>query len=150
LPRVALDQRVQGVRQSEHDMVVAGRQELAAACLDPALLGQRLALGTMAVTAGVIAQGDSTAAVTGLEVATHGLGAAGLDRPHGARLAGARAVALAIGFTVTTEQHRDLEPHRLWRGAHGWTGAFSCPAGRGVRSWSSDAARSGGSSGASS
>ena len=63
-PRVALDQRVQVMRQREHDMVVAARQELAAACRDPALLGQRLALGAMAVTAGVVAQGDSTAALT--------------------------------------------------------------------------------------
>jgi hypothetical protein len=113
------------MRQGEHDMVVAGRQEFVTACLDPALLGQRLALGAMAITAGVVAQGDSTTAVTGLEVATHGLGAAGLDRPHGASLAGARAVALAIGFTVTAEQRRDLEPRRLRRSAHGWTGARS-------------------------
>jgi hypothetical protein len=34
-------------------------------------------------------------------------------------------IAFAIGFTVTTEQRRNLEPRRLWRGAHGWTGARS-------------------------
>ena len=143
-PRVAPDQRVEGVRQREHDVVVPGRQELVAARLDPALLGQGLALGAVAVPAGVVAQGEGAAAVAGLDVAAHGLGAAGLDGPHGAGLVGARVVALAVGLAVAPKQRRDLEPCRLRRRAHGRTAGLSRPArptGRAARSWSSGAAR---------
>ncbi len=40
--------------QGEDDLVVAHRQELVLARLDPALLGQGLTLGAVAVVAGVV------------------------------------------------------------------------------------------------
>ena len=54
-PRVALGQRVELVGQGEHHVEVGHGQQFGAPGGEPALLGERLALGTVAVAAGVIA-----------------------------------------------------------------------------------------------
>ena len=55
-PRVALGERVQFMRQREHQMEVRQRQELGAARGKPALFGEGLAFRAMAVQARAIDQ----------------------------------------------------------------------------------------------
>lgn len=69
-------------------MIIAGRQQLALARLDPTFLGESLALRAMAVPAGVVVVDQAAAGITGLDVATYGYSAADLDIRHDLGLRG--------------------------------------------------------------
>ena len=79
LEQQAVDERglapgegVEFVRQGEHDMPVADVEELVALALDPAGLRERLALGTVAVPAGRVLNGDRPAGVAPRREAAEG------------------------------------------------------------------------------
>ena len=65
---VGENQAIENVRQGKHQMEVSHRQKLAALLLEPLGLGQRLAFGAVAVTAGVIGRVLKAARVALLEM----------------------------------------------------------------------------------
>jgi len=67
------------VGECEDDVEVRDREEVGAAGLDPIVLGEELALGTVAVATGVIDGTSLPAAVTLLEVTAEGRRAAGRE-----------------------------------------------------------------------
>ena len=73
---VGEDQAVENVRQGKDHMEIAHRQELRGLLLKPLGFGQRLALGAVAVTAGVIARVLKATSVALLEMTSQLLGAA--------------------------------------------------------------------------
>src|SRR5216684_2188725 len=81
-PRIALGERVEGVRQSEHDVAVRNREQIGATRRQPSFLGERLAFWAMAIATGVIADPRGAAVVTRLPMPAEGGGAAGRDRPQ--------------------------------------------------------------------
>jgi len=65
---VGEDQTVENVRQGKHQMEVSYGQKLRGLLIKPLGLGQRLAFGTVAVTAGVISRVLKAASVALLKV----------------------------------------------------------------------------------
>ncbi len=96
------------MRQGEDDMVVARRQELVLARLDPALLGQGLTLGAVAVAAGVVAVDQAAAAITGLELAAQRRRPAGHDLGHHPGLLGRGPMTRSVRLTEAPEDLREL------------------------------------------
>ena len=90
--RMALRERVEGMREREDDMEVRNRQNLAAAGGKPALSGHALALRTVAVAAGVV--GDALGAARGADgpMAAQYSGAALGDGVQAAVLGGGQAM----------------------------------------------------------
>jgi hypothetical protein len=80
-PRALSDQRMERMRQGEHQMEIRHRQQLLAPFRQPVLLGSGLALWAVAVAARVIDVARHPAAVTGLDVAAEDGRATGDDRP---------------------------------------------------------------------
>lgn len=58
----------QDVRQSEYNMEVTDIQQVVFLIVDPTFLGQRLALGAVAVTAGVVGDFNAAAAFTSVQM----------------------------------------------------------------------------------
>ena len=77
-------------RQREHDVEVGNRQQLRLACRKPRLRRPPLALGTVAVAAGVIGDARVRAVIAALDMTAERRGAADLDRRHDAPLAEAQ------------------------------------------------------------
>jgi hypothetical protein len=67
------------VRQREDDVEVGDGEQIRASGFEPVLLGEELALRAVAVATGVVDRAPVTAAVTLLEVAAQGGGAAGRE-----------------------------------------------------------------------
>ena len=78
---VGIQKTVQLVRKSEHDMKIRRVYDFGTAGIDPALLFDRLTVGTVAVTAGVVVKFPVTAVRTDAQVHTKAAGAAGKDSP---------------------------------------------------------------------
>ena len=108
-PGVALGQGVERVGQGEHHVEVLGIEELLAARLQPALGGETLALGAMAVAAGVIEDAHGATAVANLLMSAQGGGAARLDGPHGLVLAGGQGMGAAVLGSMPTEDVGELD-----------------------------------------
>ena len=85
---VGEDQTVKFVRQGKHQMEVSHRQKLRGLFFQPLGLGQGLALGAVAVTAGVISRVLKAASVALLEMPSQLLGAADLNGPHHLEMGG--------------------------------------------------------------
>ena len=85
---VGEDQTVKLMGQGKDQMEVSYGQKLRGLLLKPLGLGQRLALGTVAVTAGVISRVLKAATVALLEMPSHLSGAADLDGPHHLEMGG--------------------------------------------------------------
>ncbi len=96
--------------QGEDQMEIGHRQELGRACLDPALLGQRLAFRAVAVAAGVVTRHFCVAVITHFQMATEGRRTAVLDGLHHAALWRADPMRTAIGLAVFAEDVRELQP----------------------------------------
>jgi hypothetical protein len=77
--RVALGQRIDLVREREHQMEIGHGQELSAPALQPTLLGERLALRAVAVAARVVVKLLRAAMVALGDVAAQLLRATALD-----------------------------------------------------------------------
>jgi hypothetical protein len=89
-------------------MEVGHGQELGLPCLDPALLGEGLALRAVPVAARVV---DGTAAptvVTGLPVPTEGGCATGIDGAQGAELNGGQDLRRTNVVAVKADDVREL------------------------------------------
>ena len=109
---ISLGERVDLVGQGEDQMEIGHRQELCTACLDPTLLGQRLALRAMAVAAGVVTGDLRPTAITRLQMAPEGRRTAVLDGLHHAALLRAESMRTAIGLAVFSKDLRELQPPR--------------------------------------
>ena len=79
---VGENQAVEKVRQGEDQMEVSHRQKLSGLLLKPLGLGQRLALGAVAVTAGVISRVLKATSVALLEMTSQLLSAADRNGAH--------------------------------------------------------------------
>ena len=116
---VSLGERVDLVGEGEDQMEIGHRQELCTACLDPALLGQRLAFWAVAIAAGVITGDLPPTAITGLQMAPEGRRTAVLDGLHHAALWRAEPMRTAMGLAVFAEDVRELQPPRPRLGVRG-------------------------------
>ena len=72
--------------QSKYDVIVSGGQQFGLAPRKPLLAGQGLALGAVAVAAGVIADALMGAVAASFDMTAEGGGAASLDGAHGLEL----------------------------------------------------------------
>ena len=79
---VGQDHTVEEVGQGKHQMKIAHRQKLGTLLLKPLGLGQGLALGTVAVAAGVVARVLKAARVALLEMPSQFSRATDLNGPH--------------------------------------------------------------------
>ena len=112
-------------RQREHDVEVGNLQQLCLARLHPVSGLATLALGAMAVAAGVVGDGCVAAhgVLTARNMPAEGRRAAALDRAHHLQLPKAHvaAVGLTPSGTVVAEDIRDLQ---TWTG-HERAGYFA-------------------------
>jgi hypothetical protein len=105
---VALGQGIEFVWQSQDTMEIGDVSQLGATRLDPAQLGQGLALGTMAIATRVVPQDLGPTPVALRQVAPQGRGTARLDGLHHPQLLAREAMRGAIGLAVGTEDVGDL------------------------------------------
>jgi len=105
---IALGERVERVRQGKDQMEVLDGQQFGAASIEPPCLGERLALGTVAIAAGIVADLDDAAGVTRVPMAAEGGGAARLDGVHGAALGAGQLMGPPIRRPVGAEDLGDL------------------------------------------
>ena len=98
-------------RQREHDMEVGNRQQLRLACHKPRFRCPPLALGTVAIAAGVISNARVRTVLAALDMPAERRGAADLDSRHDAPLAKAQMsrVGSTPGGAVATEDVRHLQ-----------------------------------------
>jgi hypothetical protein len=75
------------LRHGKNHMEILHREQLRLAVFEPLRARQRLALGTMAVAAGIISDTLVTTGVTPFQVAAQGCAAAAFDSAHRAALA---------------------------------------------------------------
>jgi hypothetical protein len=105
---VTESQRIQFVRQGEDDMEVGNRQERGQSFFEPIVAGDALALGTMAIAAGMVRDALVTAGVALVQMSAEGGGAALDDVAHHLSLRGRRRIPAAILLAVRTENVGDL------------------------------------------
>lgn len=117
---VQQDEVVQGFRKCEDDMKIGDRKEFLATLLKPLLFGHGLALGTMPVSTGVIADRLVTTVVALIEMATQKSGATNLDGVHHLPLFGAENTSelLVESFSVSPKDVRHLRTV-TWHSANG-------------------------------
>jgi len=106
--RLVLGEMVESMGEREDDVEVGDGQQLSASVLDPALLGEGLALGAVAIAAGVVDGPRGAAAVTGLPMSAEGGGATGLDGAEGAALDGGQDLHSANVVAVDADDVRQL------------------------------------------
>ena len=106
--RIALGERVQGMRQGEHDVEVLHEEQLGTAAGEPALFRERLALRAVPVAARVVGEALRPTGITRFAMAAERGGAARLDGLHGVALRAGQRVRVAIRRSVGTEDVGDL------------------------------------------
>ena len=112
--RVAPGQGLEFVGQGDHQVEVGDGQESLQARGQPLGLLEALALGTMAVAAGVIGDGQIAAALAaGVQVSAQTGGAAAFDIPHGLVLRRAEAMVFAVLRAMAA---KDLGHLQGWSG----------------------------------
>ena len=116
---IPLRQGIEGVGQGKHTVEIRDGQEVGQARLDPPRLGERLALGAVAIAARMVPGLIRPAVVALQQVPAQGGGPALLDRAHHPELLPSRGYAW-----------RDTRPHR-----HGKCRRLPAPA-RGAGPWS--------------
>jgi hypothetical protein len=95
--RVAPGQGLEFVRQGDYQVEIGDRQESLQARGQPPGLREALALGTVAVAAGVIGDGQVAATLAaGVQVSAQPGGAAVFDIPHGQVLLATEAMVFAV------------------------------------------------------
>src|SRR5208337_1015901 len=104
-------QHIQFVRHSEHDMEIAGVEEIVLPCCDPALTSLRLTLGAVAIATRVVGDGLIPAALTGIAMAAEGSGAAALNGSQGFELlvVQARSIPLQKAIALHAQDVGHLE-----------------------------------------
>lgn len=98
--RMGEGEAVEHMREREHDVEVAHRQEFGAARGEPAPLAERLALGAMTVAARAVAMRQRSAVLAAIARATERRGPTGRDRTQRPVLLGAQAVRGAIRLAL--------------------------------------------------
>ena len=102
--------------QGEDDVEIMRRQEALHASRQPGRLRQALALGTVAIAAGVIRRLAIAAGCTHLEVTAQDFRPAVLNRPHRCALLRPQRVTLAVGGAMRAEDLGHLEARASRRG----------------------------------
>ena len=100
---VAQDQGVELVRQREHVVEIGHGQQFCLSCFEPLRLDQRLALGAVAVAAGVVGEAFEAAVCAAVAMAAERCRAATLDGVENAMVGVGQAVCAAIGRAVTSD-----------------------------------------------
>ncbi len=100
---VSENQSVKFMGQSEDQMKVSHRQKLSGLFFQPPSFRQRLALGTVAVTAGVISRALKAARVAAIQVPAQFLGPADRNGPHHFVLRGRDPMRLLIALPVVAK-----------------------------------------------
>jgi hypothetical protein len=104
---------VEGVGQGEDDVEVGDGEQIGASRFEPVFLVEALALGAVAVAAGVVDGAAVTTAVTLLEMATQGGGAAGREGAKDLVLEGAQRVRGAVAVPVPAEDLSQVRRGRV-------------------------------------
>jgi hypothetical protein len=112
---IALGERVQGMRQREDDVEVLDGKQFGLAGGEPALFGEGLALGAVAVAAGIVGEALGPTGITRLAMATERGGTARLDGLHRAALRAGQPMGVAIRRAVGAEDVGDLHRGTLSR-----------------------------------
>ena len=112
---IALGERVQGMRQREDDVEVFDGEQFGLAGGEPALFGQGLALGAVAVAAGIVGEALGPTGIARLAMATERGGTARLDGLHRAALRAGQRVGVAIRRAMGAEDVGDLHRGTLSR-----------------------------------
>jgi len=108
-PAVVQHQPAERARQGEDDVEVRGREEARQARVDPAGGGQRLALGAVAVAAGVIGGPGVAAGVAHVEMPPEHGGAAGRNGAQDGALVEGERVLASIGGPVGADDGGNVE-----------------------------------------
>lgn len=114
--RIALRERVEGMREGEDDVKVRNGQQVGAAGGEPPFLREPLALRTMTIATRVIGEPRGPAAVTRLPMPAQESGAAGRNRPEHHVLDLREAVRPTIPVAVCPHNIREFKPRRDARG----------------------------------
>jgi len=104
--------RVEVVRQSEDDVEVGDGKGLGTACGEPALGVGGLALGAVAVAAGVVGDADGAAAVAGVGAAAEGGGAAEGNGAQGSALGAGQGMGAPVGRAAGPDDVGELQARR--------------------------------------
>ena len=109
---VGQGQGVNFMRKGEDAVEVAHRQEFPLACRQPSGLGQGLALGAMAIAAGVVDRTLVVAGITLLQMATQIGSATILDGMHHLEMGQGQGMGLPVSWAVLKEDvgHFPLGP----------------------------------------
>src|SRR5215470_9376231 len=107
-------QHIQFVRHSEHDMEIAGVEEFALPCCDPALASLRLTLGAVAIATRVVRDGLIPTTRASITMPAEGSGAATLNGTKGFELLKikARSIPIQKAITVRAQNDRFLDRYR--------------------------------------
>ena len=120
-------------REREDDVIVRHRQQVGLPLFQPGPRGLALALGAMAVAAGVVGDPDVVAALAACDMAAERRRATRSDRRHDLELAAAQVPAMArdIRVAMGSEDIRDLQvrPRHERRGFYGCGGGASSASG---------------------
>ena len=111
--RILQGQHMEFVRHSEHNMEIAGVEEFAFACRQPALAGLCLALGAVPVSARVIGDGLIATAEASIAMPAEGSGATALNSPKGFELLKVKAGSIPIQEAIALRALR-CRPPRGW------------------------------------
>jgi len=106
------DQGIEFRREGEDHMEIRNGQEVLTARLDPFLFLQGLALGAMAIPAGVIRYLHMTTVVALIFMAAQDRSSAYLDGVHDPKLLAGQPMGFSIGRAVLTEDFRNLKAAR--------------------------------------
>ena len=133
--RVEPGQRIEFVGQGDHQVEVVDGQEPVQALCQPLGLLEALALGTVAVAAGVIGNGQVAAALAArVHVSAQTGGAAAFDIPHGLMLLRAETLVLPVVRAMVAKDLGHLQ---------GWSGHAATPVTRRGGSYPGDSPVSG-------
>ena len=115
---IPLRQGIEGMRKGKHTVEIRDGQEVGEARLDPPRLGERLALGAMAIAARMVPGLIGPAVVALEQVPAEGGGPALLDRAHHPELLPSEGMRGAIRVPIGTENVGDFQhlPGALGRG----------------------------------
>ena len=116
--RVLQSQHVQFVRHGEHHMEIAGVEEFAFPCRQPAFARLRLTLGAVAISTRVVGDGLITATRASIAMPAQGGGAAALNGTKGFELLKVEARSIPIQEAIAL--HAENVGHLEGGPSHSW------------------------------
>jgi hypothetical protein len=103
------DERVQFIGDGKDNVKIGDGKQVFPPGLDPLLFFEKLALGTVPVSAGVVRDDFRPAVLALVHMTTLIRSAAGLDRPHDAKTIYGHGMGVPVTRTVPAEDIRNLE-----------------------------------------